>query len=1651
MNNVLKRILSIVLSVTLLISSVTVLNTVSVTAADNTYIMEASGWYESAYVTWTTVPNATGFAAYVKGANESDSAYVQLDNELIRKYPTYFRADAVGLKAGQYVLKIVPYINGSLDESKAFVTDTLNVQAYDRSGFAFSSNSPFKTASGAYNDDGTLKSNAKVFYVTKDTAKTITADVITSSKGTTETFTGLQAIITAKQKGYDTTPFDFRIIGTIEAEDMDGFDSSAEGLQIKGRNSYSELNITIEGIGEDAGIRNFGILMRNAGNVELRNFAIMLCMEDCVSLDTDNTNIWIHNLDLFYGQKGSAADQIKGDGTIDIKGDSQYVTVSYNHLYDCGKASLCGMTSESGPNYITYHHNWFDHSDSRHPRIRTMSVHVYNNYYDGNSKYGIGASAKSSAFVENNYFVDCKYPTLQGGMGHDNDGKGGSNMFTDSSPTGVIKFYNNKLTGTYQFTPDNKNTISNPAGDAYVVETRNEVIPSTYKTTLGATYSNFDTNSSIDLGVNLADITPVDDVPAVVMAGAGRMNGGDFFETTGTSRSDYIGLTSATYDSSDHVIDDVLKAAITNYKPTLVSVGGLTTGGNVDTTVSTSTTTTTEATTETITEAPTETTTASTPVEIGEAQTGFTSDSDTDTGSGVSVTYNAANNSWVLTDTSDTAAAEVTIPFAEQTSGKVIISGTAEPSTTASKWAFVQIRGTKADGTPSEIIGFGGGTNKADLSVRVNGAATYTKLGTLAAKNYEYTIVMDLDNKTAEVTVDGITQRFNVDVASINALYSTTSKTQLRNVTISVPYVGILGDEPDSTTEATTEITTAVTTETTTAATTETTETTTKEVTTEATSETTTEIVPPTPGIVYGDVDGNGKREISDVVLLIDQIRKGSVEPISGINDVTMDGRVDTADVATILQKILNDSYKMPCEPDEEETTENTTEITTDKTTVVTTEITTETTTEIATETTTVDNISADRMEGDIVSDGVNLAAGAYFDGQLIIADNNDAAWTSKAQIPVMTIGNRTYSTFVQGAGNPKSADGKQSYNAQGKLVIPEQGAYIKVVPTSDATLMIDYKVAAGKQFAIMSVDAAGNKTEIVYKSPSDDEYYSEQYALTAGNTYYVTSAGTKTCFYGIALINSLAPVITTEATTEITTVVTTEGTTEDTSSEPIDKISTGVPMAKDKITLYGDESFKAEILKGSSDEIVANALYVSPTGSDSNTGTASAPFKTVQKALDTVKAGQTIYLREGTYTALNTFKSSGTEGNYITLRNYPGEKPYLTMTAGSSGAILRLDGNDYIKIEGLEIGGLSSAIAQGILLDGNENHVIIRNNDIHNFVTTKPGENENGEANAILCYGEGKTEEDSINNICIENNLVHNNTTGWCESVSVTGNTKYVNIINNTVYDNTNIGIDFYGNAGYCSIPALDQPRYCVAAGNVIYGSICDYAECAGLYVDGARDIVLENNISHDNMYGIEIGSEELQADYPVKNIIARNNLVYNNSAGGIRVGGYDRNKTGYVTDTKIYNNTVVNNGEGEGGWNGELCFVKCDGVDVRNNIVYKDNKNYPMIGGDLAKEYVKNVTFSNNVFYNPLGAEEIYFEFAKGSAEGIAAFNEQTGGNDTFGKPDFNADYSLKAGSYGIDAGADVSNDMGTLTDLANNGRIINTIDLGAFEYQG
>ena len=525
-------------------------------------IVEARGWLESAYAKFEPYPFATAYHAYVK-AEGSD--YQRLDDQLVRNYGTYGRVDAVGLPAGAYRLKIVPVDADDREVTAAAAeTDVCDVRAYSRQGFAHLN---YNSGVGAYNDDGSLKKGAKVFYVTSKTAKTITTSVVTNSKGGVTECTGLQTIINAYQKGYDTTPIAFRFIGLVTRADLDAIGSSAEGIQIKGRAADSELNITIEGIGDDATVKNFGFLVRNAKSVEFRNLGIMRCMDDGISLDTDNAHIWLHHIDVFYGPNGGG-DHAKGDGSIDVKGNSKYVTVSYCRYWDTGKTNMFGMKSESGPNYISYHHNWFDHSDSRHPRIRTMSVHVWNNYFDNVAKYGVGATSGSSVFVENNYFLKTKKPILSSLQGTDGLGDG---TFSGEDG-GLIKAYGNYFDRTAShFSYYTQKSPSSKGYDAYETATRDEQVPATEVTLVGGTpYNNFDTDAAL---MYQYDAVPAAEVPALVTGyyGAGRMNHGDFSYTF----KDNVGS-----DSDDSAYDATLGALLDNYKSTLVGFFGETTTGD---------------------------------------------------------------------------------------------------------------------------------------------------------------------------------------------------------------------------------------------------------------------------------------------------------------------------------------------------------------------------------------------------------------------------------------------------------------------------------------------------------------------------------------------------------------------------------------------------------------------------------------------------------------------------------------------------------------------------------------------------------------------------------------------------------------------------------------------------------------------------------------------------------------------------------------------------------------------------------------------------------------------------------------------------------------------------------------------------------------
>jgi len=510
------------------------------------HIFEANGWLESAYLKWHSSGSVDSYNVYYTGGGITNK---KIDSPLIRKYADYWRADIVGLAEGEYSITVKPVVNGTEVEGASI--SSIMVKAHDRSGFAFQGS----RVPGAYKSDGTLKDNAVILYITENNKNSVSMTVTGASSNPC---VGLQTILDGFKKGKDTRPLSVRLIGQIT-----DLDYMLNGDIVIENNNNASSYITFEGIGDDAVADGWGLRIKNASNIEVRNLGFMNCNSDegdDIGLQQDNDHIWVHNCDLFYGQAGSDADQIKGDGALDCK-KSTYVTFSYNHFWDCGKCNLLGLSEGTTSGlFITYHHNWYDHSDSRHPRVRYYSAHIYNNYYDGNAKYGVGVTTAASVFVEGNYFRNCKYPMLISMQGSDVYQSEGTFSSEDG---GIIKAFNNYMTGQNRFVAYGSSEYTNSTVDfdAYVAASRNETVPSTIKTKQGSnTYNNFDTDVSV-MYQYTAD-TP-EQAKEKVMQYAGRVNGGDLKWTFNNA-----------VDDASYAVNTGLKSALTNYSTSLVAVQG---------------------------------------------------------------------------------------------------------------------------------------------------------------------------------------------------------------------------------------------------------------------------------------------------------------------------------------------------------------------------------------------------------------------------------------------------------------------------------------------------------------------------------------------------------------------------------------------------------------------------------------------------------------------------------------------------------------------------------------------------------------------------------------------------------------------------------------------------------------------------------------------------------------------------------------------------------------------------------------------------------------------------------------------------------------------------------------------------------------------
>ena len=171
--------------------------------AQTVTIDESGGWLESAYVKWQPVAGAESYNVYFTGEGITNQ---QIDDQLIRSYGSYFRADILGLKAGSYTISVAPVISSV--EGTATTTGPLSVLAHDRTGFAFANG----RVPGAYNVDGTPKSGAVILYITENTKNTISLNVTGANANPC---VGLQTILDGFKKGNDNRPLIVRLVGQI--------------------------------------------------------------------------------------------------------------------------------------------------------------------------------------------------------------------------------------------------------------------------------------------------------------------------------------------------------------------------------------------------------------------------------------------------------------------------------------------------------------------------------------------------------------------------------------------------------------------------------------------------------------------------------------------------------------------------------------------------------------------------------------------------------------------------------------------------------------------------------------------------------------------------------------------------------------------------------------------------------------------------------------------------------------------------------------------------------------------------------------------------------------------------------------------------------------------------------------------------------------------------------------------------------------------------------------------------------------------------------------------------------------------------------------------------------------------------------------------
>lgn len=412
---------------------------------------------------------------------------------------------------------------------------------------------------------------------------------------------------------------------------------------------------------------------------------------------------------------------------------------------------------------------------------------------------------------------------------------------------------------------------------------------------------------------------------------------------------------------------------------------------------------------------------------------------------------------------------------------------------------------------------------------------------------------------------------------------------------------------------------------------------------------------------------------------------------------------------------------------------------------------------------------------------------------------------------------------------------------------------------------------------------------------------------------------------------------------------------------------------------------------------------YVAPQGSDANPGSDALPWRTIGQAASTMVAGDTVYIRDGTYAEAVSPKNSGAAGAFITYTAYPGHTPTIdgaTVVLGEYTGLVDITGKRYIRISKLRvINAGPEANNAGIRVEFCDNIAI---EDNATYDTMSSGIGVWASSNVTVAGNE-------IVAACIS---------GMQEHISIAV-TDHFEVTNNDVHGTAP------GNSGKEGICLKDGS----SNGRVHDNHVRDIKRI-GIYVDawekGARDIQIYRNRVHDiDSDGIAVASE---GGGLVENVSIYNNIVHDNALNGLIIGYWGLpSPTRPVKNLTVINNTFANNGRS--GWGGGLTLDNPDaqGVVIRNNI------------------FSRNETYQINTAFTVPG-----LVIDHNLIDAFRGYETETRGSEyQEGDPQFagTGDFHLRATSIAIDTGSPLDAPSADFDGWRRpQGR---GIDIGAYEY--